>query len=65
MPDEGTDGKVMHAAITNGDRGMIARYRNAFPIFGPFSDAAIQEGAIPRNYSIALAGNVPLRSVSS
>ena len=54
-PDESTDGKIMHAAIQNGDREAIARYRNAFPILEPFSDAAIQEGATPHNCSIALA----------
>ena len=48
-------GKVMHAAIQSGDREAIARYRNAFPILEPFSDAAIQEGATPHNCSIALA----------
>ena len=54
-PDESTHGKVMHAAIQSGDREAIARYRNAFPILEPFSDAAIQEGATPQNCSIALA----------
>ena len=54
-PDESTDGKVMHAAIQSGDHEAIARYRDAFPILEPFSDAAIQEGATPHNCSIALA----------
>ena len=54
-PDESTAGKVMHAAIQNGDHEAIARYRNAFPILEPFSDAGIQEGATPHNCSIALA----------
>ena len=54
-PDESTHGKVMHAAIQSGDLEAIARYRNAFPILEPFSDAAIQEGATPHNCSIALA----------
>ena len=40
-PDESTAGKVMHAAIQGGDHEAIARYRNAFPILEPFSDAAI------------------------
>ena len=38
-PDESIHGKVMHAAIQSGDREAIARYRNAFPILEPFSDA--------------------------
>ena len=54
-PDESTDGKVMHADIQSGDHEAIARYRDAFPILEPFSDAAIQEGATPHNCSIALA----------
>ena len=54
-PDESTHGKVMHAAIQSGDHKAIARYRDAFPILEPFSDAAIQEGATPHNCSIALA----------
>ena len=45
----------MHAAIQSCDRETIARYRNAFPIFEPISDAAIQDRATPHNCSIALA----------
>ena len=57
-PDESTSGKVLHTAIQSGDREAIERYRNAFPILKPFSDATVQEGATPHNCSFALAVNV-------
>ena len=53
-PDESTDEKVMHTAIQSGDHEAIVRYRDAFPILEPSSDAAIQGGATPHNCSIAL-----------